>query len=296
MMSDPGIQRVDDANTDDDGESLARLIAQTADEKKGDDVVVLDVGDVLAIAGWFVIASASNSRLVRVAGERCRGGGQGQPRPRAGADRGSSREAVGPDRLRRRRRPRLPQGDAGLLRDRTALRRRSSFEVELTAIPSVVAIFGAIAQLVERFHGMEEVRSSILLSSTKKPQVRRPGVLSFSGDATDGWATGWATPSQSAARPVVIRNLEFGELIRRSLSPNRSKMLGYTMLGPPTSLVVAWDVKLVTKPSVGRRRESTVASGPSGSDPMWWVRSRCVATSSISRRTSIGSSASPAGA
>ena len=63
-MSDPEIQGVGDPDLEDDGEVLARLIAQTADEKKGDDVVVLDVGDVLAIAGWFVIASASNSRLV----------------------------------------------------------------------------------------------------------------------------------------------------------------------------------------------------------------------------------------
>jgi hypothetical protein len=38
---------------------------------------------------------------------------------------------------------------------------------------------GAIAQLVERFHGMEEVRSSILLSSTGNPQVDRLGVPSF---------------------------------------------------------------------------------------------------------------------
>jgi ribosome-associated protein len=54
----------DDVPFDDDGESLARVIARTADDKKGDDIVVLDVGEVLAIAGWFVIVSASNSRLV----------------------------------------------------------------------------------------------------------------------------------------------------------------------------------------------------------------------------------------
>ncbi|MFK8024321.1 MAG: ribosome silencing factor [Ilumatobacter sp.] len=49
---------------DDDGRSLALLAARTADEKKGDDVVVLEVGDVLAIAGYFVIVSAPNGRLV----------------------------------------------------------------------------------------------------------------------------------------------------------------------------------------------------------------------------------------
>lgn len=54
----------DDVPFDDDGAALARVIARAADDKKGDDIVVLDVGDVLAIAGWFVIVSASNSRLV----------------------------------------------------------------------------------------------------------------------------------------------------------------------------------------------------------------------------------------
>jgi len=53
----------------DSGESLARLLARTADEKKGDDIVVLDVGDVLAIAGYFVIVSAGNGRLVRMLAE-----------------------------------------------------------------------------------------------------------------------------------------------------------------------------------------------------------------------------------
>ena len=63
-MAEIGTPNADVADVDDDGESLARLIARTADAKKGDDIVVLDVGEVLAIAGWFVIASASNSRLV----------------------------------------------------------------------------------------------------------------------------------------------------------------------------------------------------------------------------------------
>jgi ribosome-associated protein len=36
-----------------------------ADDEHGNDVVVLAVGDVLAIAEYFVIVSASNRRLVR---------------------------------------------------------------------------------------------------------------------------------------------------------------------------------------------------------------------------------------
>ena len=37
--------------------------------------------------------------------------------------------------------------------------------------------FGAIAQLVERFHGMEEVKGSIPFSSTPEPQFRSLGFL-----------------------------------------------------------------------------------------------------------------------
>ena len=39
--------------------------------------------------------------------------------------------------------------------------------------------FGAIAQLAERFHGMEEVKGSIPFSSTKKPQVTSLGFSRF---------------------------------------------------------------------------------------------------------------------
>lgn len=41
------------------------IAARAADAKGGTDTVVLDVGDVLAITGTFVITSAGNSRLVR---------------------------------------------------------------------------------------------------------------------------------------------------------------------------------------------------------------------------------------
>ena len=39
--------------------------ARAADDKSADDVVVLEVGPVLAVCGWFVICSGRNSRLVR---------------------------------------------------------------------------------------------------------------------------------------------------------------------------------------------------------------------------------------
>ena len=43
----------------------AGIAAHAAAEKNGDDVVVLDVGDIISIAEAFVMVSASNTRLVR---------------------------------------------------------------------------------------------------------------------------------------------------------------------------------------------------------------------------------------
>jgi ribosome-associated protein len=49
----------------DTSRELATLAAQVADGAKATDIVILDVGDVLSITGYFVIAGASNPRLVR---------------------------------------------------------------------------------------------------------------------------------------------------------------------------------------------------------------------------------------
>jgi ribosome-associated protein len=43
----------------------ARIAAQAADDKKGEDIVVLDVAEIMGIVDAFVIAHASNTRLVR---------------------------------------------------------------------------------------------------------------------------------------------------------------------------------------------------------------------------------------
>jgi ribosome-associated protein len=43
--------------------------AVAADEKSGDDTVVLDVGAVLGITGHFVITSGGNNRMVRTLAE-----------------------------------------------------------------------------------------------------------------------------------------------------------------------------------------------------------------------------------
>jgi ribosome-associated protein len=42
----------------------ARLAARAADDKKAEDVVVLDVAEIMGIVDAFVIAHASNTRLV----------------------------------------------------------------------------------------------------------------------------------------------------------------------------------------------------------------------------------------
>ncbi|MFM8236641.1 MAG: ribosome silencing factor [Actinomycetota bacterium] len=43
----------------------AVVAARAADSKKAEEILVLDVGEVLGIVGTFVIAGASNARLVR---------------------------------------------------------------------------------------------------------------------------------------------------------------------------------------------------------------------------------------
>ena len=44
---------------------VATIAARAADEKQGRDIVVLDVGDILAIVEYFVVLEAPNRRLVR---------------------------------------------------------------------------------------------------------------------------------------------------------------------------------------------------------------------------------------
>ncbi len=53
----------------DEIERWAVIAARAADDKKAHDVVVLEVGEVLAIADFFVIASGTNSRQVRTIAE-----------------------------------------------------------------------------------------------------------------------------------------------------------------------------------------------------------------------------------
>lgn len=52
-------------DTPDSSMILACVAAQAADEKQGNNTIVLNVGDVLVIAELFVVTSASNSPQVR---------------------------------------------------------------------------------------------------------------------------------------------------------------------------------------------------------------------------------------
>jgi len=54
-----------DDSTEVDSMALAVSAARAASDLKASDVIILDVGDVLSIAGYFVVASASNPRQVR---------------------------------------------------------------------------------------------------------------------------------------------------------------------------------------------------------------------------------------
>ena len=55
----------DPATELDSSRELALVAARAASGLKATDVLVLDVGELLSIAGYFVIASASNPRQVR---------------------------------------------------------------------------------------------------------------------------------------------------------------------------------------------------------------------------------------
>jgi len=59
--------------TTDATEALAMCAARAASDLKATDVIVLDVGNLLAITGYFVIAGASNPRQVRAVVDQIEG-------------------------------------------------------------------------------------------------------------------------------------------------------------------------------------------------------------------------------
>jgi len=52
------------STTVDDARTLAVVAARAADEKKAEDIAVIEVGPILGICDHFVICSAGNTRLV----------------------------------------------------------------------------------------------------------------------------------------------------------------------------------------------------------------------------------------
>lgn len=55
--------------TNDDRPDLAIAAALAADDKGATEVLVLDVASIVGIVGWFVVASATNERLVGAVAE-----------------------------------------------------------------------------------------------------------------------------------------------------------------------------------------------------------------------------------
>jgi ribosome-associated protein len=66
-----------------DGLRWVREAARAADSRTDGPTVILDVGEVLAITGWFMITSGTNTRQVRAIAEEIeeRVAGAGGPKP-----------------------------------------------------------------------------------------------------------------------------------------------------------------------------------------------------------------------
>lgn len=71
------------APVSDDPEHWAIQAARTADAMTDEETVVLDVGDVLSITGWFVITGGRNERQVKAVAEEIEEKlrAQGGPKP-----------------------------------------------------------------------------------------------------------------------------------------------------------------------------------------------------------------------
>lgn len=72
-VSDPevtdGPVLIDTVDPADEDLAWALVAARAADDKLGTDTVVIDVGEVLGITGWFVITTGRNARQVKAIAE-----------------------------------------------------------------------------------------------------------------------------------------------------------------------------------------------------------------------------------
>ena len=93
---------------------------------------------------------------------------------------------------------------------------------------------GAIAQLVERFHGMEEVRSSILLSSTFS-LLRRETRVSRLAARNIGLRSGRPGPSPAGSVAFCLRQNAQNALLRRETRVSRLAARPSTLRSPGTS-------------------------------------------------------------
>ena len=87
----------------------AAIAAQAAADKKGDDIVVLDVGDIISIAEVFVLVSATNTRLVKTIVDEIEGTLHITDDEGPAQRRRARRRDLGADGLRRPHRPRVPR-------------------------------------------------------------------------------------------------------------------------------------------------------------------------------------------
>jgi len=84
---------LDPEETSTDATHRALVAAAAAGDKKGHDIVVLDVGEIISITDFFVIASAGNTRQVRTIVEsieqQLRDQADARPRAEEGREDGS---------------------------------------------------------------------------------------------------------------------------------------------------------------------------------------------------------------
>jgi len=104
-----------------ESKDIALLAAEAASDKKGENILALDVSQLLVVTEYFVIISGRTNIQVRAIADEV----EEQLRAKAGEEahrpRRPGRGQVDPARLRRRRRARVPTGRARLLPPRETL-------------------------------------------------------------------------------------------------------------------------------------------------------------------------------
>ena len=116
--------------------SRAAVAARAAADKKGTDLAVLDVGDVISIIEMFVLVSATNMRQVRTIVDEVEHALKIDDGIEPISVEGLGDAIVGAPGLRRHHRARVPRRDPRVLRPRSALGRRRGLEWQTDAEPA----------------------------------------------------------------------------------------------------------------------------------------------------------------